>query len=74
MSALIVVATLHITCGEQSRGRWIKQPTARFDCNRCFYRESVTGPERVRAFTAHIRATHRQSCPSAANTGRSKAA
>lgn len=70
---LVVTATLHIDTGELVKGRWVRQPTATYTCNRCWYRETVTGPERVRAFTAHIRHTHRQACPSAANHERTAA-
>jgi len=64
---LIVTATLRTECGEHRRGRWIRQPTATYQCNRCLYRETVRGAERVRAFNSHIRNTHDQACPSAAN-------
>lgn len=71
---LIVAATLHIDCGEYHRGRWVRQPTATYTCNRCWSHETVTGAARVIAFTAHIRHTHHQACPSAAATTERKAA
>lgn len=71
---LIVVATLHIDTGEKHRGRWVRQPTATYACNRCLSSETVTGQQQVIAFTSHIRHTHRTACPSAANTGRNQAA
>lgn len=75
MSApLIVLATLHIDTGEKMRGRWIRQPHATYTCNRCSHRETVTGADRVIAFTAHIRTTHRTACPTAAGTGRKQVA
>lgn len=70
----IVVATLHIDAGERTRtGRWVRQPTATYTCNRCWFHETVTGPERVLAFTAHIRQTHHQACRTAAAPGRKAA-
>lgn len=72
--ALIVVATLHIDAGEQRYGRWVREPTATYTCNRCWWHESVTGSVQVIAFTGHIRRTHRQACPSAAAASDRKAA
>ncbi|MDQ3431697.1 MAG: hypothetical protein M3467_05665 [Actinomycetota bacterium] len=59
-----VVAELHINCGQARRdGSWARQPTARYTCHRCGHTETVTGPDRGRAFAAHIRTTHPTNCP-----------
>ena len=63
---LIVVATLHIVTSPSA--------SATYTCNRCLYRERVEGRGQVRAFVSHIRSTHIQACPTAANTGRTQAA
>lgn len=61
-----IAAILTIDCGQQRRdGQWARQPRARYECLRpgCGHREHVEGPERVRAFLTHIRATHTDACP-----------
>ncbi|MFJ6935722.1 hypothetical protein [Streptomyces sp. NPDC101132] len=46
---------------------WTTQPRARYECLACGWAsEIVTGADAVKAFTAHIRTTHRATCPAAA--------
>ena len=62
--ALVVIATLHIDCGQATyRGRYTRQPTATYTCLLCGYHETARGPDHVRALVPHIRTTHRQVCP-----------
>lgn len=62
---LWVAAVLDIKCGEQARdGRWIVQPTARYDCHRCGTTEGpVTGLGPVKAFVEHVKRIHAGRCP-----------
>ncbi|MEE4546495.1 hypothetical protein V2S66_31585 [Streptomyces sp. V4-01] len=65
-SARVLIATLHIDCGQTNRrGEDVRQPTATYACHLCGYAETVRGRDQVRAFTPHIRTTHRQACPAA---------
>lgn len=49
--------------------RWTTKPCARFECLACGYAsETVTGAATVKAFTSHIRTTHKAVCPAAAHT------
>lgn len=64
--ARVLIATLHIDCGTTDRrGTDTRQPVATYDCLLCGYHEQVRGRDRVRAFTPHIRTTHRQVCTAA---------
>lgn len=67
---LVVVAVLHINCGEFSRGgHWIREPTARYDCHRCGVTEGpVTGARPVAAFAEHVKRIHRERCSALAAT------
>ncbi|MCX5197191.1 hypothetical protein OOK31_25390 [Streptomyces sp. NBC_00249] len=50
--------------------RWTSQPRARYECVACRWKsETVTGPAAVKAFVAHIRTTHRATCPATTNEG-----
>lgn len=62
---LFVAAELLIDCGEwsSSRGRWVTQPTARYDCHLCDTTEGpVTGEGPVKSFVEHVKTVHRGRC------------
>ncbi|MEU9865517.1 hypothetical protein AB0D99_32075 [Streptomyces sp. NPDC047971] len=79
MTGQRVTAALFIDCGEgreirhgdrAGQIRYTRQPRARYECAACNYRsETVTGPDAVKAFVAHIRATHQAVCPAATTEG-----
>lgn len=64
--AQVLIATLHIDCGTTDRrGTDLRQPVATYTCLLCGYTEQARGRDRVRAFTPHIKQTHRQACTAA---------
>ncbi|MFC8491823.1 hypothetical protein ACFUJU_13670 [Streptomyces sp. NPDC057235] len=70
-----VVAALFVDLGEgreirhgdrAGQIRWTRPPRARFECVACQWAsETVTGPEAVKTFIAHIRTTHQAVCTAA---------
>lgn len=59
-----VAAELVVVLGEQARnGRWVTQPSARYDCHRCGSTEGpVTGLRAVTVFVEQVRGTHAGRC------------
>lgn len=73
-----VIGALRIDLGEghalKDKGPgefwWKTKPRARYECLACRWEsETVTGPEAVKAFAAHIRTTHKAACPGAVTEG-----
>lgn len=64
---LVVAAVLHVKFGECSRdGRWLIQPTAKYECYRCGSTEGpVTGPGPVASFVEHVKRIHATRCAAA---------
>ncbi|PZG97825.1 hypothetical protein C1I97_25150 [Streptomyces sp. NTH33] len=55
---------LHVDLGRysQDRGRWLRQPAARFTCRHGCHITAV-GPLKVAALTQHIDEDHARTCP-----------
>jgi ribosomal protein S27AE len=59
-----ISAELRITVEQETPdGRWVYDPTARYDCRRCGATEGpVTEPRAIAAFAEHVRTVHAGRC------------
>ncbi|MFJ1581757.1 hypothetical protein ACIOC1_00270 [Streptomyces sp. NPDC088197] len=59
-----LAAVLHVDFGQCTRdGRWLSQPSARYECYRCGGTEGpVTGPHPVASFVEHVKRVHATRC------------
>ncbi|WP_019547618.1 MULTISPECIES: hypothetical protein [Streptomycetaceae] len=63
VSAAPAVTDLRVDLGEQdAHGRWVRYPSADYQCPHCGWTDSASG-DAVPRFAATIRDTHRPHCP-----------